>query len=138
MDTRIAYTIMPEYGCAYAWMKDGIYADSSRLGPNVGMGRGFDGDHPISAELERDFACWQSRFEIEVPPNECSFEAFDWTSFHADGLALAKRLKAELGDAARVFYRKPMVDPAAIRFQEWEIMENGDVKERKVRRETAR
>jgi hypothetical protein len=37
--------------------------------------------------------------------------AFNWSAFHRQGMALAKRLKQELGDRARVVYAKPVEDP---------------------------
>lgn len=35
----------------------------------------------------------------------------DWIDFHAQGLELARRLKAEVGPTAEVRYCKPMEDP---------------------------
>ena len=45
----------------------------------------------------------------------CSIDAeplkLDWAAFHTIGLALAWRLKCELGSAARVIYEKPREAP---------------------------
>lgn len=37
---------------------------------------------------------------------------FSWDSFHRQRMALAKRLKAEIGDRAMVLYVKPHEDPS--------------------------
>jgi len=60
--------------------------------------------------------------------------SFDWAVFHQEGITLAKRLKGELGEVARVFYRKPSEDPPAIRAKEWEIMNDKIMVELKVAR----
>ncbi len=36
----------------------------------------------------------------------------DWKRFHDQGIALARRLKAELGDQVRVVYDTPVEDPS--------------------------
>lgn len=137
-DMRTIYTIKPEFGGAYGWIKqNGHLAGSSQLGPNHADTTAWCGDHPISDELQREFARWQTRFEIDVPVNTDVCYTFDWAAFHQEGFKLAKRLKSELGEVARVFYRKPSEDPSTIGTQEWEVMSDGNVVELNYRLEAA-
>lgn len=134
-DTRTIYTIKPEFGGAYGWIRQNVHlAESSQLGPNHADVTAWCGDHPISDELQGKFARWQTHFEINVSVNLDVCYSFDWTVFHQEGITLAKRLKSELGEAARVFYRKPSEDPSAIRAQEWEIMNDETMVELRLAR----
>lgn len=135
---RTAYTIMPDYGGAYGWMKqNGKFEGSSQLGPNHACTAGWYGDHPISEKLHNDFARWQTVFETETLAGLKNEHLFDWKAYHAKGFDLAQRLKDELGSHARVFYRKPCEDPSCNRVQEWELMEDGAALERIFRLEGA-
>jgi hypothetical protein len=120
----IRYTIMPDFGSAYAWVnRDG----SDLLGGNCADTGGWDGDHAISAGLHAAFADWQRTFERAR--HECigidGNEEIDWPRYHATGLALARRLKAEIGDAARVVYSRPIEDPNPADVQRCEILRDG-------------
>jgi len=104
----VRYTIMPDYGGAYGWInREGTDA----LGPNHADTSGWGGDHPISEELQESFAAWQTEFERAQNDWEAGIALLDWPRFHERGMALARRLKAELGDAARIYYEKPVEDP---------------------------
>lgn len=104
----VRYTIMPDYGGAYGWInREGTDA----LGPNHADTSSWCGDHPISAELQEAFAAWQTEFERAPNEWEAGIALLDWQRFHERGMGLARRLKAVLGDAARVYYEKPVEDP---------------------------
>lgn len=134
-DNRTVYTLHAEFGWAYAWVKrHGNNVGSSLLGPNIADSQlGWGGDDPVSAELERDLGLWQRWFEREVSSEGYRDTRFDWDAFNKAGFELAKRLKAELGAKARVFYRKPSEDPSEVCCQEWEVLEDFEVVERAYR-----
>ncbi|MDB5871546.1 MAG: hypothetical protein JWQ07_988 [Ramlibacter sp.] len=92
------YSIMAEYGGAYAWIN---VRGTQALGPMCADVDGWHGDHPISDALHKDFAAWQDEFERTGPYIHGSINR---DAFHARGLALTFRLKLEIGDVARVFY----------------------------------
>jgi hypothetical protein len=138
MDAKPTIRIMAEFGNG-AWAWEGtsragpfkFIADAS-YGP-VG--------YSISEDLKRDFAEWAIEYdrngfepresgsqelelvrviygltEEEVAERVAAEKAnagppFDWLSFNERGLALAKRLYAELGGRVDVFYEKPAEDP---------------------------
>lgn len=105
-------TIMPDFGNGpYAWIKD---ADDDTCwvgGCTADALSGFEfSDYKVSAALEADFAAWMTWFGREALGDAAL--SMDWNSFHEQGFALAKRLKAELGDQVRVVYDKPVEDPA--------------------------
>jgi hypothetical protein len=111
---RLLYTIMPDFGGAYAWVKDSTDA-TAWVGGNCadnfgGLEDSWHGEHPISAELARDFAIWQQRFESTVAVDYAA-PAGGWPAFHEVGLVLTYRLRAELGGAADVHYLRPAEDP---------------------------
>lgn len=127
------YTIMPDYGnAAYAWIRK-----PGAVGPGVGGniadgGTGWMGKHPISKELETDFAMWAIEFEGEVT-DETEL-TFHWQDFHNRGLALARRLKTELGPDVRVIYEKPIEDPDCAIEERREILPDGKLLRLKERR----
>lgn len=125
-ESTVRYTIMPDYGGAYGWINR---KGTDTLGPNHADSTGWEGDHPISEDLQEAFAAWQKAFERA--PNEWGvcIALLDWLQFHERGLALARRLKAELGDAARIFYRKPIEDPNQRINERVEILSGGAVVE---------
>ena len=53
---------------------------------------------------------------------------FDWRNFHDRGLALARRLKAELGPDIKVIYEKPCEDPSDSFEMRTEILADGSLK----------
>ena len=111
---RLLYTIMPDFGGAYAWVKDSTDA-TPWVGGNCadcfgGLEDSWYGEHPISVKLARDFANWQLLFEA-MSPVESTGPLGGWQLFHEVGIALTYRLRAELGGAADVRYLRPMEDP---------------------------
>lgn len=124
--STVRYTIMPDYGGAYGWInREG----TDVLGPNHADTSGWGGDHPISDELQADFAAWQMEFETAPMDGDAGIVLLNWSRFHDRGMALAGRLKAELGDAARIYYEKPVEDPNQRVHERVEILADGSVVE---------
>ena len=97
------YTVMPDFGEAYCWMiDDGV--EHQGVGVCIAGCNGWHGKHPISAELHEEFMVWQAVFEKEYMLDYVG--EFDQDAFDAKGLALARRLKMELGGSACVIYEK--------------------------------
>lgn len=129
-------TIMPDFGMGpYAWEKDDSDRTTCVGGCIADAVCGFVGTgYRVSKALEADFAMWIGLF------GRHSHEpGFDWDSFHRQGIALARRLKAELGDQVRVVYDTPVEDPS---FQTWrgydvrtEVLAGGKLKLIAFRRE---
>lgn len=105
-------TIMPDYGNApWAWSRlfpSSCSVASEGFGPNIGDFFGLPGIG-LSVELQAAFSDWAVRFE-----NGAHSSDFDWPSFHAEGLALAQQLKAEVGDRFEIVYSKPVEDPGYV------------------------
>jgi len=104
-------TIMPDFGTAYAWQKDAT-DKSTGVGSNIAdavSGFRFTG-YNVSKALDADFAEWAMWFEHDAVGDR-RFD-MDWDRFHSQGIALARRLKAELGDLVRVVYDVPVEDPS--------------------------
>lgn len=132
---KVRYTIMPEYGGAYGWInRDG--ADT--LGPNHADHAGWGGDHAITDGLHEDFAVWQAEFERARFDLDHVANSIDWRAFHERGMDLTRRLKAELGNAAEVFYVKPLEDPNYLWMHRVEVMDDGSCIERPWVRPRAR
>lgn len=124
--SMVRYTIMPDYGGAYGWInREG----TDTLGPNHADTSGWGGDHSISDELQADFAAWQTEFERATNEWEAGIALLDWPRFHERGIALARRLKAELGDAVRIYYEKPVEDPNQRNNERVEILAGGAIVE---------
>ena len=124
--SMVRYTIMPDYGGAYGWINREA---TDALGPNHADTSGWGGDHSISEELQEAFAAWQTEFELAPNEWEAGIALVDWPRFHERGMALARRLKAELGDAARIYYEKPCEDPNQRVAERVEILADGTVVE---------
>lgn len=121
------YTIMPDYGGAYGWInRDG----SDTLGPNHADHSAWGGDHAITDELHAAFAAWQAEFESAPFDLDQVANSIDWRRFHERGMELARRLKAELGNAAAVFYVKPLEDPNYLWMHRVEVVDNSSSIER--------
>lgn len=121
---KARYTIMPDYGGAYGWInREG----TDDLGPNHADTCGWGGDHSISDELQEDFAAWQTEFEAAPIDWDAGIAILDWPRFYERGMALARRLKAELGDAARIYYEKPFEDPNRRVQERVELLADGSV-----------
>jgi hypothetical protein len=102
-------TIMPDFGNGpYAWIKDAS-DDTTYVGGNIADAvDGFKhSGYKVSAAIEADFAAWMMLFG-----NYSDSPAFDWPAFHRQGIALTKRLKAELGDRVRIVYDTQVEDPS--------------------------
>jgi hypothetical protein len=121
---RVTYTIMADVGGVYAWLR---YAEETHaaLGSHCGdLNAGWFGEHRISTETERALAAWQGRFEAAVTDADSTI---DWSAFHAEGLALAGRVKQEIRTRARVIYQKPLQDPRHRAAERQEISLEGSV-----------
>ena len=108
-----AITIMMHWGAGeYAWEKDAV-DDTTYVGGDIADAvDGFKhSSYMVSAALEADFADWAEWFEREAAGDALRM---DWDSFNRQGLDLARRLKAELGDQVRVVYDKPIEDPGYV------------------------
>ncbi len=99
---------MPDYGHMWLWVNLVAAPDISRL-------EASDYEHAIidsvSAALDADLADWQAEFEYCVNDAKTGAARLDWLDFHRRGLALARRLRAEMPDNISVFYQKPFEDP---------------------------
>lgn len=114
---KTIYTIMPDFGEAYGWMiEDGV--ECRGVGVCIAGCNGWHGKHPISPELHEAFMAWQAVIEEEGMPDYIG--EFDQATFDTQGLALVRRLKAELGDDARVIYENVESDPEERREILWD------------------
>ena len=122
-------TIMPDFGMApYGWIKDADDETCAVGGNFVDAVSGFEGsEYTVSADLERDFAAWAWWFEGGCRHRN-DRAIFDWPEFHRQGLALTVRLKAEIGDHARVMYDKPTEDLKADPTQRVEVLADGSLR----------
>lgn len=103
------YILSPDEGDPFCWER--VLGRDSRYSL-CGDCCSWTGSHPISEELFEALVEWYRRFcrAPEVPGLMTNLD-LDWIDFHAQGLELARRLKAEVGPTAEVRYRKPMEDP---------------------------
>lgn len=105
-------SVMPDYGNGpYLWKLDADKsADCREVGGNIASYECWPDDDflaPVSKELREDFDDWVSQFEAYAESNR-----FRWDSFHQRGMALARRLKKQLGNNVIVRYVKPFEDPS--------------------------
>lgn len=115
-------TIMPDFGNGpYGWIKCADDESCAVGGNFVDAVCGFEGsEYTVSADLERDFAAWVWWFEIGCRHRD-DRAAFDWPEFHRQGLTLTIRLKAEIGDQARVMYDKPFELTQRSELRSWQM-----------------
>ena len=73
------------------YMQDGIWERSGLAGDPA--------DLPVSKALAERIAAWQTRFD-----REAGMEGFDAAGFAAEGLAVARAVKAELPGWTVVYY----------------------------------
>lgn len=126
MDLRPTIAICADYGFgAYAWLRTwqgpgGNVADSCAWG--------FD-SHPITLGLQAKLGAWAIAFECVPPPwnGENANRAYDWADFNRRGVALAHRLKRELGSGVRVVYEAPQEDPNHASWGTIEFCNDGSV-----------
>jgi len=105
---RLTYTIMADVGGVYGWIRYPGEA-ATALGRHCGdAASGWFGEHRISDATEHALAAWQRRFEAALA---AAPHCFDWSAFHDEGIALARRVKQEFRTHARVTYQKPVQDP---------------------------
>lgn len=124
MSTNKKLIICPDFGGAYVWFyevaPDGKHSRSCGFGP-------WGGKYGISKPLVQAFERWQRGFERAPYVGGDAPLKLDWRRFHAEGLGLARRLKEEVGDKARVIYVKPAEDPDHKFLQNQEILLGGDI-----------
>lgn len=118
-------TIMPDFGNGpFAWLKR---TDDRGTGIGVCIADAVSGfrytEFRVSPELEAGFREWAVRFERGARDNR----DFPWWQFHETGIALACRLKSEIGTAARVVYAKPPEDPWHREERRMEVLTNGEL-----------
>ncbi len=106
--------VFAEFAGAYLWEKQ---ADdlTTRPGGNIGDAQcGIPAEYSVSSSLEADFRKWIVKWENTVSPRveyeEIAPKSF-WDEIHEEGVALARRLKAEVGDRFEVEYHPPWEDP---------------------------
>jgi len=129
LNAQTIYIISVDYGGAWAWLKDGgEINDTHKLGGNIASGDWWGGAEAIPDELIKEFCIWQAQFENTdfFLPEPTAAATFPWATFNQQGLVLCHKLKAILGDRARVCYERA-----------WEETEfsDGSVKEPSVRLE---
>lgn len=124
MSTNKRLIICPDWGGAYAWYyeigSDGKQSRTFGFGP-------WGGKYGISKPLVASFERWQRGFERAPYLDNDGHRKLDWRRFHAEGLGLARRLKKEVGDKARVIYVKPVEDPDHKFLKHQEILLDGDI-----------
>lgn len=119
---KLAYTIFLEPAiCDWAWVKS---ADDETMyvGSCVTAGEHWGGDAPISNLLMAMVSDWLTPFKQGLTDN-----LFDWAAFNAQGIAIAKQLKLELGNDVDVRYVKPTEDPSSNREEGFSILNDGSV-----------
>jgi len=107
--------VFAEFTGAYLWVKP-ANDYTSQVGANIG-GTGYPiaEEYGISATLQADFEAWITKWETTVLPRveyndeEIAPRAF-WVGIYEEGLSLARRLKAEVGDRFDVEYHPPWED----------------------------
>lgn len=101
-EAPITARIMPDFALAYAWDEQDLAVYVDDAWPDLSG----------ATALDEAFAGWQLRFEhADWEPTMPMLPGFDWDGFHEDGMNLAVRLKAMIGDRCEVLYEKPYEDP---------------------------
>lgn len=108
--------VFAEFTGAYLWVKP-ANDYTSQVGANIGGARyPIAEKYGISVALQDDFQAWITKWETTVLPRvEYKYEEIAprtfWTEIYEEGLSLARRLKAEVGDRFEVEYHPPWEDP---------------------------
>lgn len=100
---------MADYGGAWAWqLENDSGINEHYVGRNIASDCWWDGDEDIPDTLIKEFFAWQAQFEGTdfYLPEPTAAASFSWKDFNQQGLDLSRKLKAVLGDSARVFYEK--------------------------------
>lgn len=116
MDPALKLVVFAEFAGAYLWVKEAN--DCTRqVGANIGGTRyPISEEYGISVALQADFQAWITKWETTVLPRveyeyeEIAPRAF-WVGITEEGLSLARRLKAEVGERFEVEYHPPWEDP---------------------------
>ena len=133
-------TIMADFGMGPLWL-NWIGDDNIGVGGSCCDSVGRCGGHPMSDALFEAFNAWIAEFGAApwsegslIDPDDPNSDylvrprmILNWPDFHTRGLALAKRLKDEVGAAFRVIYEKPAEDPAHDDHERCEVLDDGSV-----------
>jgi hypothetical protein len=117
-------TIMPDAGGAYVWCHDDDPSIHSGVGGLSGLPMIRKGMRMHPHPMTKEFEDWQTYWERNWSG---SMTAFDWRTFHAEGIALSRRLKKSLGEKYRIVYEKPCEDPGFEDQERREVMMDGDL-----------
>ena len=105
-------TVFAEFGGAYLWIKPAS-DQTARLGLKIGNARnGVPQEYRISPLLQEDFRAWIVKWEttvlpkVEYGPEKIAPKTF-WEEINGEGMALANRLKSEVGKHYMVEYHPP-------------------------------
>jgi hypothetical protein len=124
MSTNKKLIICPDFGGAYVWYyeaaPDGKHSRVCGFGP-------WGGKYGIPKSLVAALERWQRGFERASYVGGDAPLKLDWRRFHAEGLGLARRLKEEMGEKARVIYVKPIEDPDHKFLEHQEILLDGEI-----------
>ena len=106
--------VAAEFNGAYLWIKPSCDR-SSWVGLNVSDAqKSVPMGYGVSASLEADFRSWIEKWESTVLPRveyeEIAPTSF-WSEINDEGLVLARRLKAEIGERYEIEYHPPYEDP---------------------------
>lgn len=110
---RRTFTVMADCGVGeFLWGKDSD-DDSCLVGGNI-YSLMHEHYYPadISADLFIDMCHWARKYMQGEPRDWLLPWELDWEAFHQEGLALACRLKQEVGYSADIQYVRPWNDPA--------------------------
>lgn len=116
-DERPWLTLCADFGGAFAWCEDegggrlslccGTDDYDPATDPNADRPQSFLEEYGIGAELMHDIVVWVRSYDDNVPPDEGDrrdeLQPF-YERLDEQGLALARRLKAETGGRFRVGY----------------------------------
>lgn len=120
---RIVITVFlePETG-DWAWVKE-AGDETMYVGRCVTFGKNCDEEYPISDLLLDMVDAWIKSVRPAIESDLC----IDWDSFNAQGLAIAKQLKVELGDEVDVRYVKAGEDRTRRREEDFEVLSDGTI-----------
>jgi hypothetical protein len=107
MNDRSVFTLMPDFGGAWGWLRDDPSSGGSHVGPCVAEGTFCPDEFNVPPMLVQNINDWQTVFE------RGAFDpSFDWKSFHERGVELARRLCVWVPDEFAIRYHVCHEDPA--------------------------
>jgi hypothetical protein len=120
-------TVMADYGAApYLWLQT---KPAAGVGVNVAEGTEPFESCCMNEDLAWRFAAWAQEFSntnfYSVSSDQSDWDRLD---FNARGLALAGRLKQQVGNYYRVVYERPAEDPNCKICERTEVLADGSVK----------